>query len=89
MARLWHHEFETPDRCDLEDVHERIDVVFLDQIQVLDLDVFLLYELPNDLDQLLIAMLLLLEPLLHLDVLRTLFDQLYLVGLCLSHGFHQ
>ena len=53
------------------------------------MDVFLLYELPNDLDQLLIAMLLLLEPLLHLDVLRTLFDQLYLVGLCLSHGFHQ
>ena len=32
VARLWHHEFETPDRCDLEDVHERIDVVFLDQI---------------------------------------------------------
>ena len=89
MARLWHHEFETPNRCDLEDVHKRIDVVLLDQIQVLNLNVFLLYELSNYLYQLLTAMLLLLEPLLHLDVLRTLFDQLYLVGLCLSHGFHQ
>ena len=50
MARLWHYEFETPNRCNLEDVHKRIDVVLLDQIQVLDLDVFLLYELPDYLD---------------------------------------
>ena len=89
MARLWHHEFETPDRCDLEDVHERIDVVFLDQIQVLDLDIFLLYELPDDLDEFLIAMLLLLKPLLNFDVLCTLFYQLYLVRFFLSHGLQQ
>ena len=89
MARLWHYEFETPNRCNLEDVHKRIDVVLLDQIQVLDLDVFLLYELPDYLDQLLTAMLLLLESLLYFNVLCTLFDQLDLVGFFLSHSLHQ
>ena len=89
MARLGHHEFETSNGCDLEDVHKRIDVVFLDQIQVLDLDVFLLYELPDDLDQLLIAMLPLLEPFLHCDVLCALFNKLDLVRFCLSHGLQQ
>ena len=88
MARLWHHEFETPNRCDLEDVHKRIDVVLLDQIQVLNLNVFLLYELPNYLYQLLIAMLLLLKPSLHFNVLCTLFDQLDLVRFFLSHSLH-
>ena len=88
MARLWHHEFETPNRCDLEDVHKRIDVVLLDQIQVLNLNIFLLYELPNYLYQLLTAMLLLLEPLLYLNVLCTLFDHFDLVRFFLSHSLH-
>ena len=89
MTGLWHKMFKALD-CDIfEGEEKRVDVVFLDQIQVLDLDIFLLYELPDDLDKLLTAMLLLLESLLYFDVLCTLFDQLYLVWFFLSHGLHQ
>ena len=63
MARLRHHESQTPDGCDLKDVHERVDVIFLNQVQVLNLHLFLLNELLDDFDQLLTAFLFLPEPL--------------------------
>ena len=44
LARQWHDLADVFHRYDLQNVHERIDVVFLDQVQVLDLDLFLLDE---------------------------------------------
>ena len=45
LARQWHDLADILHRYDLQDVHERIDVVLFDQVQVLDLDLFLFDEL--------------------------------------------
>ena len=68
MTGLGHHKSKFPNCCDLENVHERIYVVFLDQVQILYLDLLLFKEISDDLDQLLVALLFLPQALFHFKV---------------------
>ena len=64
MAGKGHDGTESSHGCDLEDVHEGINVVFFDQVQVLNLDLLLFDELSYDLDQFLMSLLFFLQALL-------------------------
>ena len=68
VTGLRHHESKFPDSCNLENVHEWIYVIFLDQVQILYLDLLLFKEISNDLDQLLVALLFLPQALFYLKV---------------------
>ena len=87
MTGLRHHESKFPDSCNLENVHEWIYVIFLDQVQILYLDLLLFKEISNDLDQLLVALLFLPQALFYLKVYSTLAHLLYLILFCFPKFF--